>query len=349
MPWSVPIEGVGVELESMSSPEPVPGHALAEPVDEGSEERETETQCLCCKGSLKLVLPSVVDTRFGIGGSYDILRCEVCGLDQLHPIPSSAELKQLYEEHYNFGGERDTTYTRIRDWFHASSVYRLWLSLDGDISFHGEKGSGRLLDVGCNEGRGLKIYRRNGFEAEGLELNKRAADVARKDGFAVHTCPLEAFQPSDVYDVVVLSNVLEHSLNPPEMLAHVRRVLKPGGQLWISCPNSRSWQRSIFRRGWANWHVPFHIVHFSTATLKKILFDSGFAEVEIGQITPALWVAANLIVAGFARPDRVTKELRSAPLVTSLMLITRGAMFPLLWLGNLLGRGDCLVAMARKI
>ena len=297
---------------------------------------------------MTVVVPGVTDTRFGIGGRYDVLRCAVCGLEQTYPLPSPEDLKELYEGHYNFGGERDTTYTRIREWFHSSPVYRLWLLLDGDISFHRSKGAGRLLDIGCNEGRGLKIYSRNGFHAEGLELNETAARVAREEGFIVHTCLLQEFQPSHLYDVAVLSNVLEHSLNPREMLADVRRILKSDGQVWISCPNNRSWQRKMFGRDWANWHVPFHIVHFSAATLENVLLESGFTKVEIGQITPALWVAANLIVAAFARPNRVTKELRNALLVMFLMLCARGLFFPIIWLGNLFGRGDCLVVVARK-
>jgi hypothetical protein len=148
--------------------------------------------------------------------------------------------------------------------------------------------------------------------------------------------------------VVVLSNVLEHSVNPEEMLTDIRRILKDDGQVWISCPNNQSWQRWVFGRNWTNWHVPFHIVHFSSSTLTRLLRESEFKKVEISHITPALWVAGNLIVSVFARRNRVTKELRNAPLVMLLMLIVRGLLFPVLWLGNLYGRGDCLVAVARK-
>jgi len=317
-------------------------------VTEELRKPEPRGGCLLCGGILTVVLSGVTDTRFGIGGSHDVLRCAACELEQTHPIPSPTKLKALYESHYNFGGERETTYTRIREWFHFSPVYGLWLLLDGDISFHRPKGEGRLLDIGCNEGRGLKVYSKNGFQAEGLELNERAARVAREKGFTVHTCSLQEFQPSRLYDVVVLSNVLEHSLNPMEMLADVRRILKDDGQVWISCPNSKSWQRRLFGRDWANWHVPFHIVHFSALTLKSVLLESGFTKVEVGQITPALWVAANLIMAVFARTNRVTKELRNPLLVMFLMLFVRSLFFPVLWLGNLFGRGDCLVVVARK-
>jgi hypothetical protein len=37
-----------------------------------------------------------------------------------------------------------------------------------------------LLDVGCNEGRGLSLCADNGFQAEGLELNEAAAALARR-------------------------------------------------------------------------------------------------------------------------------------------------------------------------
>src|SRR6185436_1351801 len=138
-----------------------------------------------------------------------VSRCDNCGLEQIQPLPTEDHLKYLYETYYNFGGEEGTFYIALREWFFLSPLYRLWVFLDGDLSFHGYKGRGRLLDVGCNEGRGLKLYRRSGFEAEGLELNEKAASEARKAGFTVHTGMLDDFQPREAYDVLVLSNVLE--------------------------------------------------------------------------------------------------------------------------------------------
>jgi 2-polyprenyl-3-methyl-5-hydroxy-6-metoxy-1,4-benzoquinol methylase len=75
----------------------------------------------------------------------------------------------------------------------------------------------------------LKIYARNGYQVEGLELNETAA-VARRRGFSVRTEALENFTTAAPFGVIVLSNVLEHSLNPTQMLRDVRRLLEPGGQ-----------------------------------------------------------------------------------------------------------------------
>src|SRR6202521_1178403 len=165
--------------------------------------------CILCAASLDVGVVGLFDTRFGMPGSYEIHRCVRCGFEQTFPVLALADLKKLYEAHYNFGGETDTFYTRCRERFLFSFLYRFWTQLDGDISFHMPRGSGRLLDIGCNEGRGLRIYARNGFQAEGLELNEIAAAVARKAGFDVHTCLLEEFDHATPYDFAVLSNVLE--------------------------------------------------------------------------------------------------------------------------------------------
>jgi len=205
-----------------------------------------------------------------------------------------------------------------------------------------------VLDIGCNEGRTLKQYAGNGFQAEGTELNEKAAARARAAGFAVFTGPLEQFAPAALYDVAVLSNVLEHVADPQAMLIAVRRLLNPGGQLWISCPNSESWLRRVFGRWWIHWHVPFHLTQFSSRTLGDLLAASGFELVEMRQITPALWAASSLVVRLFARRGRPTRQLRNSVLIFPLLILCRGLLFPLLGWGIRKRRGDCLVAVALK-
>lgn len=314
------------------------------------EDRRGREQGLCivCRGTLDQQVASVFDTRFGIGGTFEVWRCGRCELEQMFPVPAPAQLKRLYESHYNFGGEKGTLYTNLREWFCSSFLYRLWTRLDGDLSFHDRKGTGGLIDIGCNEGRGLKIYARNGFQVEGCELSETAAAVARARGFTVHTRPIGDFGFSSPYDVAVLSNVLEHAPDPRQMLLAVHRILSPNGQVWISCPNNQSWLRKMFGRHWINWHVPFHISQFSTQTVRHLLEQTGFTRIEIRQVTPALWVAMSLIACLFAKEGKPTRELRNAVLVVALLFVIRFVAFPVLWYQNVRGRGDCLLITASK-
>jgi hypothetical protein len=183
---------------------------------------------------------------------------------------------------------------------------------------------------------------------EGLELNATAAAVAAGAGFYVSTSLLDEFHPAAPYDVAVLSNVLEHSLDPGQMLLEVNRILADRGQVWISCPNSESWLRRVFGRSWINWHVPFHISHFSSQTLQRLLTEAGFLDVKIHQITPALWVTQSCIAWLFAKEGRKNGQLRNPFLTLFLMIFARFILFPVLWLGNRSGHGDCLLVVATK-
>lgn len=304
--------------------------------------------CLFGHGPTEVVLPDVVDNRLGTPGKFAIVRCPVCQFIQTVPRLDQASLDALYERYYNFGADRASRYAKLRERLFAGVLYRLWLAVDGDISFHRLKGAGRLIDIGCNEGRGLERYRVNGFEVEGQEPNPIASASARSRGFTVVSAPLTNFAPDRPYNIAVLSNVLEHALNPQDMLAQVHRILGPDGELWLSLPNARSAFRALFRGHWINWHVPYHIVHFTAPALRRLLMESGFEIVKLRNATPSLWVAQSAIAALTSRSGKSNLNLRKIWLVGGSMLMIRCFLFPLLWLLDAVGRGDCLVVRARK-
>jgi len=337
-------------------------------------------QCPLCRGKSHPIVDGLFDTRFGSPGLYSVTECGKCSVLSTLPKPSERVLGRLYMRYYNFGGSGRGGYERIREAFHRSFLYRFWLAVDGDIAFQAESpsspvgqgalssrwtlslcrragrrgirsttgriGAIRLLEVGCNEGRNLGLYRANGYEAEGQEINPRAAAAARRRGFRVHLGPLKSVKGQ--FDVVVLANVLEHSSEPMGMLRQVRRLLLPGGEVRISLPNNRSWLRYVFGRKWINWHVPFHLWHFDAKVLRQMLAKSGFTISKIRNVTPALWVAQSGISALFSRPGHPNRQLRNPFLLAFLMLISRFIFFPFIWIGNLLGRGDALIVETRK-
>jgi SAM-dependent methyltransferase len=303
--------------------------------------------CGRCGQATGLVLSGLFDDRFGAPGAFAIRRCAHCGLEQTWPRPPAAGLRELYERFYNAGVDPDSAYRGLRERFLTSGLYRLWLRWDGDIAFHGRRGGGRLLDVGCNEGRGLDRFAANGFQAEGLEINPRAAAAARRRGFPVYNVELAEFRPAAQYDVVVLANVLEHAWDPVAMLREVRRLVRPGGEVWISCPNAAGLWRRVFGRAWVNWHVPYHLWHFAPATLRGVLQEVGYEVEALHTSTPALWLTQSLCVSLGSRPGRRNRVMRSAPVVAGLMLLGRMLVLPFFRHLDRSLTGDCLVVTAR--
>jgi len=302
-------------------------------------------KCWLCGRVCQVLGEGLRDQRFGAPGTYEIMTCPHCGLEQTWPRPTAQELRGLYERFYNAGVAG--AYQSVRERFLASGWYRLWLRWDGDPAFHQRRGAGRLLDLGCNEGRSLSLYAANGFAAEGLEINEKAAALARRRGFPVYTGTLEEFNPVEPYAVVVLANVLEHAPDPVAMLAQVRRLLGPGGEVWISCPNTRRQRLRVFGRAWINWHVPYHLWHFSPRTLEEVLARAGLRLTEVKSFTPALWLAQSFCLRLGERTGGRNRAMRSAPLLAGVMLAARLLLLPFFSRADRRLRGDCLVANAR--
>lgn len=148
-------------------------------------------------------------------------------------------------------------------------------SLLDDVESHGERG--RLLDVGCAIGTELAAARDRGWDAVGLELSKTSLAVARERGHDARGERLESAGLDDEsFDLVTLNHVLEHIPTPNDFLCEVRRVLRPGGLLFVAVPNVETWWVRVKgdRYGWT--FQDDHFLHFSRTTLSKLLEARGF-------------------------------------------------------------------------
>jgi SAM-dependent methyltransferase len=110
---------------------------------------------------------------------------------------------------------------------------------------------GRVLDVGCGRGTLAEAVRRLGWEVWGIEARADACATARGRVDRLIEADLTDFAavadevgPAE-FDAVVFSDVLEHLVNPPEVLRHYLTYLRPGGELLISVPNFVVWANRL--------------------------------------------------------------------------------------------------------
>jgi SAM-dependent methyltransferase len=133
-------------------------------------------------------------------------------------------------------------------------------------------GGGRLLDIGCGNGTELYRLKAMGWEGHGVEMDPEASKRARGAGLSVFTGDLlEAAYPDSFFHVVRMSYVLEHLSNPRETLREIRRILVPGGRLYISVQSARSLHCWLFGRNWFSLDVPRHLFSFDPGTLGRLL------------------------------------------------------------------------------
>jgi O-antigen biosynthesis protein len=120
-----------------------------------------------------------------------------------------------------------------------------------------ELAAGRdVLDVACGEGYGAALLGTRARSVVGVDLDPGAVERARAEygaenvRFETGDCAVLPLADASA-DLVVSFETLEHTAAQDEMLAEIRRVLRPGGRLVISSPNKRVYSDE---RGHVNRH-----------------------------------------------------------------------------------------------
>jgi SAM-dependent methyltransferase len=124
--------------------------------------------------------------------------------------------------------------------------------------------SGKVLEVGCGEGRGVEILIEKADTYLGIdkieEVVNRLTEKYPNADFQQAFIPPFTGIADNSFDTVVSFQVIEHIENDRLFLEEIRRVLKPGGTAIISTPNIR---HTLSRNPW-------HIREYTARQLKEL-------------------------------------------------------------------------------
>jgi ubiquinone/menaquinone biosynthesis C-methylase UbiE len=156
-----------------------------------------------------------------------------------------------------------------------------------------ERHPGVVLDWGCGWGQMTALLREIGVDVvafdyrEGLE-SPTTEQLARFPEIEVHLTaePVELPLEDDSFDTVLSCGVLEHVPDPEGSLAELRRVLRPGGMLYITnLPNRYSYTEQAARLLGRYYHgqLPNDRV-YTVRTAREILERQGYRVSEIRRV-----------------------------------------------------------------
>ncbi|MFH1502357.1 MAG: class I SAM-dependent methyltransferase [Candidatus Eisenbacteria bacterium] len=180
--------------------------------------------------------------------------------------------------------------------FHSEREKKGTVSAPGRVEWvvKGVGRGNRVLDLGCRSGD-LTSHYADGNEVVGVDVDERALGACR-DRLGIRTVlhDLSSRLPfgDSEFDVVVLSEVLEHLPYPELTLGEIRRVLRDGGTLVGSVPNgARLRNRLSFLLTGVVEQDRTHLWHYGAASLRRKL-ETAFSGVEIrpvgGRFLPLL-------------------------------------------------------------
>ncbi len=237
--------------------------------------------------------------------SYDVVACVVCGFGFARNLPSSQELEAYYagNRKYLYEGSDGEAPGHVAV---QAGLFHLLDRFLQEQPIATPSTSARILDVGCSTGRLLSSFARAGYtNLLGVDPAPECREAAeRLHGVEVVTAPLSEFRPSEPFDVVLLSSVLEHLVELPRAMAQIVEFLRPGGVLLVQVPDAD--------RFGLDPQEPFlefsieHVNYFTRQSLENLLRPRGLAPVlvrdevaNVGRtsfpVLTSLWIRADTL------------------------------------------------------
>jgi len=159
----------------------------------------------------------------------------------------------------------------------------------------------RILDIGGGTGRSGNALIQNGFEVTVLDKNENIM----RFGQEIHT-PLvfvkgDAYRlpfKTEIFDEVILEEIIEHFEDQGKAIEEVHRVLRPGGRVILSTPNKYQFRFYIFllrlvtlRFNELVKHVKSHTNELNSDQLERLFIK--FRERNVWGINPFCQFLAN--------------------------------------------------------
>ena len=191
---------------------------------------------------------------------------------------------------------------------------------------------GSVLDVGCSVGALVEVAHRAGFDAEGIDLDYNAIEIGKKKGRTVATSTLNDWSKRD-YVAICLQHTLEHLLDPVAFLRECRSHLRDGGYIVIVVPCHDGLHPRLFRNRWYGWQMAQHYFHYSKKSICLILSKAGFETDEAFQNSM----------------DHRPKFRKIISFKDGVRQVLQVLMYGVATVGGMLGRGDQLVLVAKKV
>lgn len=158
-------------------------------------------------------------------------------------------------------------------------------------------GESAILELGCGAGGtgAAALAARKAGRYVGIELDSRAAAAARVRLTEVIEGNVEALDLTPMtgsFDALIISEVLEHLVDPWRVLPKLIACVRPGGQIFASSPNVAQWKviRSLIRGRFdyeqSGLMDQTHLRWFTPASYRALFEGAGARTVDVQALVP---------------------------------------------------------------
>lgn len=246
----------------------------------------TLERCSICGGVLQPWLSMPIDpkkekpTPFG-----DLVRCSHCSYGSTRIRPDAELIEGFYEleSYYTHGASHlaDPGTITLLDKIRVHLAWQLDFGTLLDATLIAQligHGGVDVLDIGCGEGSLARSLMDSGHRVKAIELDRNAAAMARDKGIDVFESSVESLNAvfsDQQFDVIIMSHVLEHLLQPVTTVEAVEKLLRPGGIFVCVVPNNACMGLRYSTIAWEPLDVPRHLNFFTPKSLQMLVGNVG--------------------------------------------------------------------------
>jgi len=221
--------------------------------------------------------------------TFTLARCRTCGFVFADPRPSPELLMEFYNRHSDYNTDPPSlTPEKARK---RAEQYAGFIR-----SFH--PGATKILEIGCLHAHMLFGLRQWGYDVQGADICERSRQFAATAyDIRVHEGETPAPEQESSYDVLIISHVIEHILDPVSFLRQAARFLAPDGIMIVETPGLDTPIYKLFKASYNMVRPPEHISFFDARTLGKALEAASLAPVKTLTYS-YLWDQKNIFFYG---------------------------------------------------
>ncbi len=209
------------------------------------------------------------------GKVFQVVECVDCGLVFVNPRFPVEWIRTLYDEAY-FRGEGFDPYVRYEEDLRSPADKDAWAAQVMDRISTVTPPPAVFLEIGPGVGHLLRMAKKRGYRAVGLEFSGYAAKLLRGQGLEILEGTIEKIVISDAtYDVVVAVELLEHLPDPRKLFFEVARILRPGGLFYYETGNIDCAEARRLGAEWDYIRPEGHLYYFSPRILTRYLKQAG--------------------------------------------------------------------------
>lgn len=230
--------------------------------------------------------PACGESRYEVYGEkhgFVYVTCQTCATIYMCPRPGEDLLATFHKQSLNYAHWSKHIFPATEK-IRKEKIHRPRAAHLERLCRSQNIGGGHFLEVGaaygnfCEEVRDLEFF----DSITALEPTPDLAQILRDKGFQVAETIVERFKSEQAYDVIAAYEVIEHLTDPAAFIRQCGKLLRPGGLLVISCPNSKGFdvitlgvRSGCFQHGHLNYFHPDSMrLLFSANGLDMLLVDT---------------------------------------------------------------------------